>query len=351
MVEYETKNSFEAAIKAGMEPSRLAAEVEKLDRPLRIAVLGVDCRAIAKLVNLMLAERMLPVEDGQHAAVRLRFAPHNSLQTRDESGETLRHEFEELPRLIKESVSLTIGAPLEALKKVVVFCQAAKDADALQSAAARSVPFSDLTFLCSESFGEEEAAFWANLPESVRDRGYQFLPLNADATSKARRSVDNIIKIDTDAAMEARETDAGLDRTAFTESGGMQLISAIRQELKWHEKGIEEAKVALMHGVLDVRNLGAEAAPFLTDGQAQQDSGSVADTASRTASSKQDVAEAQVEQINDVSHAAEDAELDADFDTGDFWSKEEDTIEWRPEEASNGSRKTSVSNANHEVPE
>lgn len=349
MVEYETNNSFEVATRADMDPSRLAAEVAKLDRPLRIAVLGVDCRAIAKLVNLMLAERVLPVEHGQHAAVRLRFAPQNSLHTRDESGETQRHDFEELPNLTKEAVSLTIGVPLEALKKVVVFCQAAKDAYSLQVIAARSVPFADLTFLCSNTFGEEEAAFWANLPEIFRERGYQFLPLSSDATSKARRSVDNIIKIDTDTAMQARETDSGLDRTAFTESGGMQFISAIRQELKWHEKGIEEAKVALMHGVLDICNVDAEASSLLASGaddKAQRDCGPLSDTALCAASLKHDVAEMQVDQIAPVSHAATGAELDTDLDTGDFWS-----TEGKREEAPNGSRKTSVSNANQEAPE
>ncbi|MEO0917661.1 MAG: hypothetical protein AAFY31_11880, partial [Pseudomonadota bacterium] len=239
---------------ADTSAEKLAAELEKLSRPLRIVVYGVDCTATANVVNLLVAERILPAEGGRNADIRLSFARHYAVHVNAMDGDATRYDIEDLPNLMEAKQSLAIGAPLEVLRKIVLLRHAAEDHELLEAAAARSARFTDLTFLCSDTFGDQEKSFWSGLPEKVREKGYHILPLDARLPRQVQGLVSGIIRVDAAEALLARETPNGLDRDAFIQSGGMDLISTIRQELKWHERGIEEAKVALTHGGFSIRH-------------------------------------------------------------------------------------------------
>ena len=263
MDEFESVCGQEPAAHDGIDPKALVGAMDQFDRYLRIAIFGLDSAATANLVNFIVADYVLPSDSGLNVPVRFRFAKNYAVRAKTSDGDATQHEINELPRLLDEASSLTVGAPLEALRKLRILRHVAQDQAALEAVNKRNISSTDLTMLCSETFGEAEYQFWSSLPALAREKGYHILPASAEVPNRARKLLAGVIRIDIEAAMEIRKAPGGLDREAFAETGGMDLISAVRQELKWHESSIEEAAVALAHGAIDMPAPKAElAAPF-----------------------------------------------------------------------------------------
>ena len=229
----------------------LVKHLDQLDRPMNVAIFGTDCIRVASVVNFLVAKRILPTEGRPDLPIRLQYAETEIVQAKLNTGETKRYEWEEIPSVLDAARHVTIGAPLPALRKISIVQFVHAEMEELCVAARKSASATDLTFLCADRFGSEEERFWMSLPEKARDRGYLLAPASADVPSRAGQILAGVILADIEAATKLREAPGGLDRTAFKNAGGMDLVSTIRRELDWSEQAVFDAATVLIHRAIN----------------------------------------------------------------------------------------------------
>lgn len=242
----DSHSDLKEAIASGAlsEPLRLRAAdiVNRIERPVRLAALGLPGSGKSMLLNLLLGADVLP-EGLRLPTMRLSHGAEAEAICTMPDGSTKTVPGADMTTVAATgAVYVEVKLPLPALTKlsmleVVAGAEPADQKRALLWAAKRT----DIALWCTKDiFGQGEQDLWSYMPHDIQDHAFLMLT-RADALAargelvkrldEVQRSGKDFFKqvlpIGTKAAIAARKEDGTVDKDALRSSGGVALISAI----------------------------------------------------------------------------------------------------------------------------
>ena len=235
------------ALESGHLPAGGPAEaaerlVDRLGRPVRLAIMGLPGSGKTSIMNLLAGGKVIP--DGLRLPTML---VRNSREERTVctfadgtsevfAGRAVADALRRSPALI------TLELNLPALSVINLMEVAAGPAEADQRRAmAWVVKRADFVMWCSPAFLSKEQALWEEVPDSVKDNGF-LLVTKTDLLgepevirtvvhsieTRAGEEFRQILPISTLKARQAIGPDGSVNRALFRESGAATVISAIK---------------------------------------------------------------------------------------------------------------------------
>ncbi len=233
------------AIASGVlsEPLRVRANaiLDRLEKPVRLTVMGQAGSGKSTLLNLLLGQNVLP--EGRHLpTIGLSFGATESAEVTlaDGTKQTLNHADMKKIAAMKP-VFVEAKLPLPALAKLSMLeVVAGEEPEQQKRALLWAAKRTDIGLWCTVAFGASEQALWANMPDEIQDHGFLILT-KADAIaargelgqrvemvrSSGKEAFKTILAIGTREALAARKPDGSLNKEAMRSSGGVALISSI----------------------------------------------------------------------------------------------------------------------------
>lgn len=205
----------------------------RLAQPLRLTVFGTDTRHAVSLINLMIGQ---PVVSPSIPRARIQFlhgeVAHARLQFRDGTqrrieGSEFRHLFDDNPSRVRIYVDLPV------LKKLSMLVAAEQDPAALCSDVEKTLPPADIAMWAGAELSEQLIEAWENMPDRLRDHSYLVLSpkMNFANWKEIAQEFVEVMRVDPLAAIEAKQRQGGVDKDAFRESGGAQLVRTVKKEI------------------------------------------------------------------------------------------------------------------------
>lgn len=207
--------------------------LRRLEQPLRLTVFGTDPRHSIDLINLMIGQ---PVVAPSIPRARIQFlysdTAYARLQFRDGSQEKIdgtqfRRLFDDNPSKVRIYVDLPV------LKKISILVAAEKEPEQLCADVDKTLPGADIALWAGAELSPSLAEVWESIPDRLRDHSYLVLSPKMEFQSwkgVAQEFVE-ILRVDPRRAQEAKDAPGGVDKEAFRESGGAQLVKTIKKEI------------------------------------------------------------------------------------------------------------------------
>ncbi len=238
------------AIASGRLPeqaqTRAEALMERIEKPIRLALLGRPGAGKSQLLNLLVGTDVIP-KGVRLPTLELTYAKTARIictladGTKTEiAGDDLSEATELAP------VFIEMRLPLPALGKISVLeVVSPDDAASIHRASQWAAKRTDVALWCSQSFDAEEQATWAQMPDLIKDHGFLMITkadtlratgmlesvLNT-AKAVAGDEFNQVLAIATKEAIAARDYGASVDKDKLRESGGMALISAVLKQVE-----------------------------------------------------------------------------------------------------------------------
>lgn len=258
--------------------------IERLERPARVAVLGLPDAGKTAVLNLLAGETVVPealslptvlVQWGDEPRMICTLADGSSEVVQ---GTDLADTVALQPALVR------LECDLPALSVISLLEVAAGPSEAEQRRAmAWAAKRADIVVWCSTSFLPREQLLWEALPDHTKDNG--FLLLTKSDLLGGREAVAGIVKrVELRAGEEFRRVlplsvlqagravlpEGGLDRDIFRDSGASAVISAIKTRVELARRGDADTAEALLvrHASAPKRmpRRGVDPVPVLTAG-------------------------------------------------------------------------------------
>ena len=258
---HDLKQAIEGGKLSGALQERVEALLQRIERPLRLGVMGLPGSGKSTLLNLLLGQNVLP-EGVRLPTLQLAYGevPVMKCTLGDGSSKSLQSDNLEALAELKPAFA-QVYLPLPALNKlsmmeVVASADTREQSRAISWAAKRT----DIALWCSAGrFDEDEEELWSYAPEKVQDHAFLMLthadtPATngdprqrlAEAKSHAQDYFKSILPIGTKAALAARKSDGSVDKEALRGSGGMALISGILKDVETaRESAVDQAHIFL----------------------------------------------------------------------------------------------------------
>jgi hypothetical protein len=234
--------------------------IERLERPTRVALMGLPGAGKTKILNLLAGEEVVPEELGLPTLLVQRGTGTRIICTladgssRTIEGTNLSEALALLPALV------TLELDLPALSVISLLEVAAGSAEADQRRAmAWASKRADIVVWCSSAFTLDEQALWEKMPDHAKDNGFLFLTMTdllggRDAVAgvvqriaqRAGEEFRQILPISAQAASLSVQPDGTLDRTLFRESGAASVIAAIKARVEVARRGDTDTAEALL---------------------------------------------------------------------------------------------------------
>lgn len=207
--------------------------LRQLEQPLRLTVFGSDPNHAISLANLMIGQPVLSASadrvrarflHGDAAFARLQFP--DGTQRRIEQGD-FQQMFDEKPAKVRVHIDLPV------LKKLSILVATEADPEALCADVDKTLPGSDIAIWAGGELAPSVAEAWHAIPDRLRSHSYLVLPQDMDASSWdgiASQFVD-VLRVDPSRAQEAKTRPSGVDKVAFKEAGGTQLVRTVKKEI------------------------------------------------------------------------------------------------------------------------
>lgn len=205
----------------------------RLAQPLRLTVFGTDTKHAVSLINLMIGQ---PVVSPSISRARIQFlhgeTAHARLQFRDGTqrrieGSEFRHLFDDNPSRVRIYIDLPV------LKKLSMLVAAEKDPTSLCADVDKTLPPADIAMWAGAELSEPLTEAWENMPDRLRDHSYLVLSpqMNYANWKEIAQEFVEVMRVDPLAAIEAKERRGGVDKVAFKDSGGAQLVRTVKKEI------------------------------------------------------------------------------------------------------------------------
>ena len=205
----------------------------RLAQPLRLTVFGTDTKHAVSLINLMIGQ---PVVSPSISRARIQFlhgeTAHARLQFRDGTqrrieGSEFRHLFDDNPSRVRIYIDLPV------LKKLSMLVAAEKDPTSLCADVDKTLPPADIAMWAGAELSEPLTEAWVNMPDRLRDHSYLVLSpqMNYANWKEIAQEFVEVMRVDPLAAIEAKERRGGVDKVAFKDSGGAQLVRTVKKEI------------------------------------------------------------------------------------------------------------------------
>lgn len=284
VVARDSQKDLIAAINSGQlsEGSAQHAQdiLERMQKPLRLTVLGLPESGKSKLMNLLLGTKLFP-EDLSLPTISVTYGDQPSARCTLSTGEVQTIDTDDLNKIAAlRPAFVELAMPLPALRKLSMMEVVAGDDPLEQQRAVKwAAKRSDIVLWCTQGCTATEEQLWSFLPGNVLDHSFLVLT-KADALGAVGRLdalVENANEVGTDyfrqvlplattVALDARKTDGKVDKAAMKSSGGMALISAILREVETGQRAAADAADVFLS------QIGFDAAAVETPVPAQEES-------------------------------------------------------------------------------
>lgn len=222
--------------------------LRRLEHPLRLTVFGTDPSHAISLVNLMVGKAIVPTtvsrariqvvhSNTDYARVQLRDGTQDRIEGSDFS--TL---FEDRPFKVR------ICTDLPVLKKLSILIAAESNPKSLCSDIEKTMPAADITLWAGDALQSPMDEVWKNVPDRLRDHSYLVLSPEMESDSWADVAGDfaNVFRVDPQRAQDAKAGANGVDKAAFKEAGGADIVKTIKHEIDVLIKSALDASEVLL---------------------------------------------------------------------------------------------------------
>lgn len=239
------------ALDRGLLPAGGPAEaaerlIERLERPARVALLGLPGSGKSSILNLLVGSVVvpetlrLPTIIVQHGDVARMICTLTDGTTKVLPGDDLAEVLPLAPALV------TLEMDLPALKVISLLEVSAGPMEAEQKRAATwASKRSDIVIWCSTSYLPKEQSVWESLPDAVKDNSFMFLTKvdllgsRESATAmhdrvelRAGEEFRQILSISAKQARAAMPPGGAVNRELFRDSGASGVIAAIKTRVQ-----------------------------------------------------------------------------------------------------------------------
>lgn len=239
------------ALDRGLLPAGGPAEaaerlIERLERPARVALLGLPGSGKSSILNLLVGAIVvpetlrLPTIVVQHGDVSRMICTLTDGTTKILPG----HDLTEVLALAPALVTLEMDLP--ALKVIGLLEVSAGPMEAEQKRAATwASKRADIVIWCSTSYLPKEQAVWESLPDSVKDNSFMFLTkvdllgsresaaaMHDRVELRAGEEFRQILSISAKQARAAMPSGGAVNRELFRDSGASAVIAAIKTRVQ-----------------------------------------------------------------------------------------------------------------------
>ena len=208
--------------------------LRRIEHPLRMTLFGTDPGHAISLLNLMIGQAVVSPSIPR---ARIQFfhseVPHARVQYRDGSQEKIQgSDFRKLFADNPTKVRIYIDLPV--LKKLSIIVAAEPDAEALCSDIDKTLPGADISIWTGGPLGEPMRRIWQELPERLRDHSYLVPSPTMDMASwqDIQHEFVDTFPVDPRRAQEAKSRKGGVDKIAFKDAGGAQIVKTIKKEIE-----------------------------------------------------------------------------------------------------------------------
>ncbi|MEP4196873.1 MAG: hypothetical protein ABJL99_14695 [Aliishimia sp.] len=260
-VDQELREAIASAALSDALLTRAKGIMAQIERPVRLAVLGLPGSGKTTLINLLAGATVVPaglrlpsmqLTHGMQPLVKCTL-PDGDVQIVD--GLNMADVAALNP------IFLNVELPLPALAKISMLEVVAKASVEEQSRALMwASKRSDIALWCSENmFDEAEQNIWSVAPDETQDHGLMVLT-KSDRMGDMRRRVDHltakhgyafkrVLGIDAQSAIQARRKDGSVDKEALRASGGLALISAILKDVDFGRQAARDQAEVFLHQI------------------------------------------------------------------------------------------------------
>lgn len=239
------------ALDRGLLPAGGPAEaaerlIERLERPARIALLGLPGSGKSSILNLLVGSVVvpetlrLPTIIVQHGDVARMICTLTDGTSKVLPGHDLAEVLPLAPALV------TLEMDLPALKVISLLEVSAGPMEAEQKRAATwASKRADIVIWCSTSYLPKEQAVWESLPDSVKDNSFMFLTkvdllgsresavaMHDRVELRAGEEFRQILSISAKQARAAMPPGGAVNRELFRDSGASAVIAAIKTRVQ-----------------------------------------------------------------------------------------------------------------------
>lgn len=270
------------AIASGRLPEQAQARaetlMERIEKPVRIGLLGRPKAGKSFLLNLLVGTDVVP-KAAQLPSLELTHGDIPCIICTLADGTKTQIESDDLDDVVDLApVFIEMRLPLPALGKISVLeVVSPNDAASIHRASQWAAKRTDVVLWCSQSFDAEEQGIWTQMPDLIKDHGFLMITkadllrangtldrIMADANAAARDEFNQILAIATKDAVAARNIDGSVDKNQMRESGGMALIAAVLKQVELgKQSAVDMADVLLAQhpeAVADQQSATAQAA-------------------------------------------------------------------------------------------
>ena len=237
------------AAASGLLPSAVQERATKLlarlDRPVRLALMGMPGSGKSTLLNLLVGRNVMK-EGVRLPTLQLSYGDvAQAICTLPDGSRQVLDTVDVAAIAALSPVFVDMRMPLPALSKISVLeVVAPDDVVAIQRATQWAAKRCDIALWCTRGFVEAEQLIWQPMPDLIKDHAFCMMTradtLRADGLldaalgaveAKAREEFNMVLPIGTVEAIAARRPDGTVDRDQLRASGGMALISAVLKQV------------------------------------------------------------------------------------------------------------------------
>ena len=253
------------AVESGLLPDSMQENAEKLlirlQKPVRLALLGLPGSGKSTLMNLLVGEQVIPPGVRLPSLQLLYGGTKKSVCTLPDGSKTVLDGVDVMEIEALSPVFVEIHMPLPALAKISILeVVAPNDPTAVHRASQWAVKRCDVALWCTRGFNQSEQQIWSAMPDLIKDHALCMITradlLRAEGlfeatvgavNSAATDEFKQILPIGTTEAIAARRADGTVNKEVMRESGGTALMSAILKQVDLGRQSAVDMADVLLH--------------------------------------------------------------------------------------------------------
>lgn len=259
-VQTELKQAVLSGLLPDSDHEKAELLLERLQKPVRLAILGMPESGKSRLLNLLVGADVIP--QGVHLpTMQLVYGDsEKSVCTLADGSKEVFNAVDADMIAGLSPVFVEMQMPLPALNKISVLeVVAPNDTNAVHRASQWASKRTDVALWCTRGFTEPEQRIWATMPDLIKDHAFcmvthaDFLKAQGlyeaavGAISAAAGDEFNaVLAIATNQALSARRADGTVDKDVMRESGGSALISAVLKQVdRGRQSAVDQGDILL----------------------------------------------------------------------------------------------------------